>query len=68
MCLSASSAACALVADAVSSGCSRPRSPAKPQQPQVSGTVTDSATASATSRSESFMPIRVDEQVGMQRQ
>ena len=41
-----------------------PRSPAKPQQPQVSGTVTDSATASATPRRASFIPIRVDEQVG----
>ena len=45
-------------------GAACPRSPAKPQQPQVSGTVTDSATASATPRRESFIPIRVDEQVG----
>ena len=33
---------------AVSSGCSSPRSPAKAQQPQLSGTVTSSATASAS--------------------
>ena len=60
----ASSAACAAVAEAVSSGCSSPRSPANAQQPQLSGTVTESATASATRRSVSLSPIRVDEQVG----
>ena len=34
------------------------------QQPQLAGTVTESATASATDRSVSFSPIWVDEQVG----
>ena len=36
------------VADAVSSGCSMPRSPAKPQHPQASGTTASAATASAS--------------------
>src|SRR6476661_7293222 len=60
----ASSAVCGAVADAVSSGCSSPRSPANAQQPQSTGTVTVSATASATRRSVSASPIRVAEQVG----
>src|SRR5690349_8720707 len=60
----ASSAACGAVADAVSSGCSSPRSPANAQQPQLTGTVTVSAAASATRRSVSAGPVRVAERVG----
>lgn len=57
-------AASSAVAVAVNSGCSRPRSPAKAQQRQPSGTTTWSATKPASMMSESLTPIRVLEQVG----
>src|SRR5690625_4363897 len=60
----ATSAASAAVADAVSSGCSIPRSPAYPQHPQATGTTTFSAAASAIAARSSAEPRRVDEQVG----
>ena len=52
------------VADAVSSGCSIPRSPAKPQHDHASGTTTSSATTSATRRSDGSRPSWADEHVG----
>ena len=52
------------VALAVSSGCSRPRSPANPQHDQESGTETSSLMNCAISIRSSLIPSRVDAQVG----
>src|SRR4051794_18655499 len=58
------SAASTEVADAVSSGCRRPRSPANAQHPQSTGTTASGDRAPAIAVSLPVMPSAVDEQVG----
>src|SRR3954470_20315587 len=58
------SAAAAAVALAVSSGCSIPLSPAKPQQLQFTGVTTSTAMADAMAARSGSIPSWVDEQVG----